>query len=92
MYADPAPTVLFRDFGDSALAFELRFFTHLDYYLGAPSDVRFRIDELFRENGVSIPFPQRDVHISGDSPSGTASASASPPPDTAGGTAAEQPS
>ncbi|MFP4606766.1 MAG: mechanosensitive ion channel family protein [Thiohalospira sp.] len=61
--AEPAPTVLFRDFGDSALIFQLRCFTHLDNYLGVPSDLRFRIDELFRENGITIPFPQRDVHL-----------------------------
>ena len=27
------------------------------------SDVRFRIDELFRENDIVIAFPQRDVHM-----------------------------
>ena len=27
------------------------------------SEIRFRIDQLFRENNVSIPFPQRDIHI-----------------------------
>ena len=29
----------------------------------ALSTVRFRIDELFRENGIVIAFPQRDVHL-----------------------------
>jgi small-conductance mechanosensitive channel len=29
------------------------------------SEVRFRIDELFRENGITIAFPQRDVHMDG---------------------------
>ena len=29
----------------------------------ALSTVRFRIDELFRENGIDIAFPQRDVHL-----------------------------
>ena len=65
---DPAPTVLFRDFGDSALEFQLRCFTHLDYYLSAPSELRFRIDALFREEGITIPFPQRDVHLHETSP------------------------
>ncbi len=64
-YAEPAPYVLFREFGDSALGFEVRFYTHLDNYLTIQSDVRFRIDELFREHGVTIPFPQRDVHLRG---------------------------
>ncbi|MFB6260152.1 MAG: mechanosensitive ion channel family protein, partial [Thiohalorhabdaceae bacterium] len=75
--ADPEPMVLFRDFGDSALAFELRCFTDVDHYLGVPSDIRFRIDQLFREHGVTIPFPQRDVHLSRDTQA--------PAPDTPSG-------
>ncbi len=63
VYSDPAPIVYFQSFGDSALEFQVRFFTHVDAYLFAPSDIRFRIDELFREHGITIPFPQRDVHI-----------------------------
>ena len=70
--ADPEPVVLFRDFGDSALLFELRCFTHLDYYLSAASDLRFRVDELFREHGITIPFPQRDVHFFPTEAAGTA--------------------
>ncbi|SCX98444.1 mechanosensitive ion channel family protein [Thiohalorhabdus denitrificans] len=63
VYPDPEPAVFFRDFGDSALLFELRCFTHLDNVLTVPSDLRFRIDALFREHGITIPFPQRDVHF-----------------------------
>jgi small-conductance mechanosensitive channel len=29
------------------------------------SEIRFRVDELFRENDVTIAFPQRDVHLDG---------------------------
>lgn len=60
----PEPFVRFQDFGDSALIFML--FFSMDDSFASPligSDVRFRIDELFRENKVTIPFPQRDVHI-----------------------------
>lgn len=58
------PDVLFMDFGDNALLFRLIFnigdsFTHLKI----KSDLRYAIDKKFRENGVAIPFPQRDVHI-----------------------------
>jgi small-conductance mechanosensitive channel len=88
---DPAPTVLFRNFGDSALEFQLRAFTHLDYYLFVPSDLRFRIVELFREHGITIPFPQRDVHIHQAGEASPAQAPSGPPPAT-GGTAAGQPS
>lgn len=60
----PAPFVLFEDFGDSALLFSLNF--HLLDSFGAPvikSSIRYQIDEAFRKNGVTIPFPQRDVHL-----------------------------
>lgn len=63
----PVPFVRFIDFGDSALAFKVFYFTNR--YLTIEdinSDIRFRIDELFREHGVSVPFPQRDVWIRKD--------------------------
>ncbi len=60
----PAPTVVFRDFGDSALVFQLRFFIReADYMLITGSEVRFAIIDAFRESGVTIPFPQRDIHV-----------------------------
>lgn len=60
----PKPFVLFEDFGDSALIFSVYFFIS-DSFIdpGIKSDIRFRIDQLFRENQITIPFPQRDVHI-----------------------------
>lgn len=60
----PAPYVFFTNFGDSALEFKL-VFTLNDSFQGAipKSDLRFEIDRLFRENNISIPFPQRDIHI-----------------------------
>lgn len=60
----PAPTVVFRDFGDSALIFELRFFIRqADYMLVTASDLRFDIWDALREAAIEIPFPQRDIHI-----------------------------
>jgi small-conductance mechanosensitive channel len=65
---DPGYAVIFDDFGDNALIFELTFWL----YAGAErnlrvirSDLRYRIDELFRSSEVVIAFPQRDVHIDG---------------------------
>lgn len=60
----PKPFVLFEDFGDSALVFSVLFF--LNDSFSDPrikSEIRFRIDNLFRDNQITIPFPQRDVHI-----------------------------
>ncbi len=60
----PQPYVVFMDFGDSALLFELRFFIRdMNNYLAVSSDMRFEIDAAFREAGINIPFPQRDVHV-----------------------------
>ncbi len=62
----PAPTVLFREFGDSSLNFELRAFVrHIDSRLQVISDLNFAIDAAFREYGIEIPFPQRDIHVRG---------------------------
>jgi small-conductance mechanosensitive channel len=65
---DPEPRILFQDFGDSALIFEAYFWTQLKPggdLRRLRSEIRFRIDELFRENDITIAFPQRDVHLDG---------------------------
>lgn len=63
----PVPEVLFKDFGDSSLDFKLFFYSRdfmkIEY---VKSDIRFRIVELFRENNIEIPFPQRDVWMRKD--------------------------
>lgn len=60
----PEPFVLFEDFGDSALVFSLHFFV-TDSFVDPKikSQLRFKIDHKFRINGITIPFPQRDVHM-----------------------------
>lgn len=60
----PEPLVLFTDFGDSSLNFKLIFTLNNSFEAAIPkSEIRFEIDKLFRENNVTIPFPQRDIHI-----------------------------
>lgn len=60
----PKPTVMFRAFGDSSLDFELRAHIYnIDERLNVISDLNFAIDRIFREHGVEIPFPQRDIHV-----------------------------
>ena len=60
----PKPFVIFDDFGESALQFSVLFFI-TDSFSDPKikSEIRFRIDQLFKENNISIPFPQRDIHI-----------------------------
>jgi len=61
---NPKPLVLFTDFADSSLNFKLIFTLNDSFQSAIPkSDIRFEIDRLFRENNVTIPFPQRDVHL-----------------------------
>ena len=62
----PEPFVLFNDFGDNSLIFDLYFWINMTRIMDRriiESDIRFRIDELFREAGIVIAFPQRDVHL-----------------------------
>jgi small-conductance mechanosensitive channel len=62
----PKPFVLFNDFGDNALIFNLYFWISMSRIMDRriiESDLRFHIDTLFREAGIVIAFPQRDVHL-----------------------------
>ena len=59
--------VMFDDFGDSGLKFQLYFWAKRTWdILIIKSDIRFAIDKAFRENNIRIPFPQRDLHIVSD--------------------------
>lgn len=60
----PEPAVLFTEFGESSLNFSVAFTINDSFNARFPqSDIRFEIDRLFRENNITIPFPQRDIHI-----------------------------
>ncbi len=62
---NPEPVVLLKEFGESSLNFELLIWT--SNYITTPGILRsklyFEIFEKFRENGIEIPFPQRDLHM-----------------------------
>ena len=67
---NPSPQVFFTEFADSSLNFELLVWTS-DPSRQAPlkSDLYFRIKELFEEQQIDIPFPQRDINLkTGDLP------------------------
>jgi small-conductance mechanosensitive channel len=67
----PEPIILFADFGDNALIFEAHFWVRMRRIMERriiESDIRARIDSLFREAGIVIAFPQRDVHLDSQSP------------------------
>jgi small-conductance mechanosensitive channel len=63
---EPPVSVIFEDFGDSALVFDAYFWADVGgekVLRDIRSAIRYRIDELFHENGITIAFPQRDVHM-----------------------------
>jgi small-conductance mechanosensitive channel len=60
----PKPFVRFENFGDSSLDFQVYFWVNDSFHVeNVKSQMRYNIDREFRENNVTIPFPQRDVHF-----------------------------
>lgn len=65
------PAILFMKFGESSLDFELRVFTDVEHRLTVQSELLQSIDKRFREAGIEIPFPQRDLHVRNAEPPST---------------------
>jgi len=66
--AKPDPQVVFEDFGDSSLVFDVYFWIEMSggrSLRGTRSELRFKIAKIFEDNGIVIAFPQQDVHIDG---------------------------
>lgn len=63
--SSPPPDIIFTGFGDSALNFELRVWTEtrVQNPKVLASDLYFAMFRAFRERGIEIPFPQRDLHL-----------------------------
>ena len=62
--AEPKPYVVFGSLGESTLDFELRvFIPHVDNIITVKTEIHMRIIESFREAGIEIAFPQRDLHL-----------------------------
>lgn len=60
----PGPFVRLQDFGDNGVHFELLFWTYNVWRIeNLKSDIRYGIFKSFKANQITIPFPQRDVHI-----------------------------
>jgi small-conductance mechanosensitive channel len=62
----PEPLIIFEDFGDSALIFDVYFWAEVQgerELRQIRSDIRHRITELLQAAGITIAFPQRDVHL-----------------------------
>jgi potassium efflux system protein len=60
---DPAPVVAFQGFGESALNFELRVWTLVQANLDTKSRLALAMARALRDEGIEIPFPQRDLNL-----------------------------
>ncbi len=60
---EPGPSVIVMGYGDSSIDLQLRAWTNTDDLWPVIWDIRSGISKAFAENGIEIPFPQRDVHI-----------------------------
>lgn len=60
---DPPPIIVFVGFGDSALNFEFRVYTDFEVFLDVRHELLLAIDRAFRDAGIEIAFPQRDIHV-----------------------------
>ncbi|GIX01076.1 MAG: potassium transporter KefA [Thermogutta sp.] len=83
--SDPAPVVLFEGFGDSSLNFRLfAYVANYDNRLAVINGLHAAVYRRLTEEGISIPFPQRDIHVyyteqpRSNQSSGTREASSSP--------------
>jgi small-conductance mechanosensitive channel len=62
---NPAPICLTRSFGESSIDLELRFWINdpQNGIANVSSDIYLAIWNSFKENGIQLPFPQRDIHL-----------------------------
>ena len=71
VFNEPEPIILFKEFGDNSLAFEVHFWIRMRTLMQRQrieSAVRHLIDDRFREANITIAFPQRDIHLDTSAP------------------------
>ncbi len=63
---NPKPLVFFKEFGNHSLNFSISFWIQVSHIIDLkriPSDIRYRINDLFQKNSIVIAFPQQDLHF-----------------------------
>ena len=60
---DPAPTIAVSELGDSSVNFVVRPWVNSADYWGVYFDLTEQIKKRFDQEGIAIPYPQRDVHV-----------------------------
>ena len=61
--ADPAPAIALGELGDNSVNFNVRPWVNSGDYWPVRADMLEKVKLAFDANGISIPYPQRDVHI-----------------------------
>jgi small-conductance mechanosensitive channel len=81
--ATPEPAIVFTGFGPSSLDFSIRAWTNtFGEWVNIRSELAIRVHDALRDAGISIPFPQQDVHLRSITPeAGAALARPAPPSD-----------
>ena len=69
---DPAPVVAVVGFGDSSIDLAVKPWSDLKHFANARADLYLALADAFRENGIEIPFPQREIRVFNDSGTGAA--------------------
>lgn len=63
VFDDPAPQIVVSNLGDSSVDITVRVWANASDYWGIKFDLTEQVKLAFDEAGISIPFPQRDVHV-----------------------------
>jgi small conductance mechanosensitive channel len=63
IHKDPAPQIVVGELGDSSVNFNVRAWCDAGNYWGIYFDMHEKVKLTFDKEGISIPFPQRDVHV-----------------------------
>jgi small conductance mechanosensitive channel len=61
--AEPAPVIVLGELGDSSVNFLLRPWVNSSDYWALHWETNEKVKQTFDDNGISIPFPQMDVHM-----------------------------
>jgi small-conductance mechanosensitive channel len=77
---DPEPIIRLNNLGDSSVDFIARPWTKTDDYWTVYWDITREVKKRFDAEGISIPFPQRDVHLYQEAVAAAPKAEAVPPP------------
>ena len=63
IHQEPAPQIVLDELGDSSVNFKVRVWCDSRNYWGIYFDMQEKVKLTFDKEGISIPFPQRDVHV-----------------------------